>query len=130
MDLHGKLIESQYKTEVLDVTLDTLPPPRGRAPSTRRSRDGLRVLQPKLERLQRRRGVSTDVHQRVLQEHGLDFARASQSATRSSSSSRRRRGASECHSKRHEHIHCEQRRFTEEAASSTQPLSRSQVCVA
>ena len=23
MDLHGKLIESQYKTEVLDVTLDT-----------------------------------------------------------------------------------------------------------
>ncbi len=87
--------------------------------------DGLRVLQPKLERLQRRRGVSTDVHQRVLQEHGLDFARAKSErhslvelveATTGS--------ASERHSKRHEHIHREQRRFTEEAAKLHANLQR------
>ena len=119
MDLHGKLIESQYKTEVLDVTLDTLASAaREGAEHAALAPDGLRVLQPKLERLQRRRGVSTDVHQRVLQgararlcegqvgRHSLvELVEATTTGS-----------ASERHSKRHEHIHREQRRFTEEAA--------------
>ena len=118
MDLHGKLIESQYKTEVLDVTLDTLASAaREGAEHAALAPDGLRVLQPKLERLQRRRGVSTDVHQRVLQEHGLDFARAkSERHSHVELVEATTGSASERHSKRHEHIHREQRRFTEEAA--------------
>eukprot|EP00322_Chrysochromulina_rotalis_P014067 CAMPEP_0115842786 /NCGR_PEP_ID=MMETSP0287-20121206/7977_1 /TAXON_ID=412157 /ORGANISM="Chrysochromulina rotalis, Strain UIO044" /LENGTH=427 /DNA_ID=CAMNT_0003296461 /DNA_START=136 /DNA_END=1419 /DNA_ORIENTATION=- len=77
MVVHTKLIESQYKSELLDLMLDTLATTvDATGEQAALAPDGLRVLQPKLEHLQHSRGISTDLQHRILMETGLDLEQA------------------------------------------------------
>lgn len=73
--LKHKLYEEFYKQEVLDMTrhtlVETVNSDAG-AQCACRCPNGAEILLPRLKQLQLDRGISDDVHERALREHGFD----------------------------------------------------------